>query len=745
VARTFALAALAGSLIAWNWFRLEEGSSSGAGALVVLLAISPALVRGWRRRIPVAVVAFLLAAGGAFQVSPSLGFPATLGSRFWQGFLEFYEVGLPFDPNVHPWMHGTIVVAVFVFTLLCAIAIAGREPQPAAIALLFGAGWPATLLTGNDVLRGAFLLAGMLVVLVGARGRMRGLQYVPAAIGLVVLAAVALSSSPALAKHGFLDWQKWDFYTRPAKPVSVSYVWNSSYSGFSFPKRKTVVLKIKASPRPHYWRVVPLAGVFAGHWQIDPTSQTLSDEALGEPGLVPAVAKVRQSWVEQRVTVEALRDKLLPAADSPVQFDAGNLGLVQYDPTGIAYLDSGLHRGDTYRVWSFEPQPTPAELARSRPLYPPAIRLQREYLEVEKDVWTPPFGTPDRARTMQQLFASPYPIAAYRPLYRKALRVAGGAKSPYAATVALESWFRTGGGFVYDQHPPQPHGLPALVDFVTRTHRGYCQHVAGAMALMLRYLGVPARVAAGFNSGSYDKGSGEWTVTDHNAHEWVEVWFRGWGWVPFDPTPGSGGLSGGYSSSSKAFDAAAAASVLAGKNGLAQFESRRPELGLPGDPLRLSADVPRTVVPKLKARSSQGVGTPGIVELILLVLAGVVLAIAAAKLVVRRARYLTRDPRRLAAACHREVRDILLDQGIEVPASATPSELAALAERKLEVSVPGLGPHATVARFGPPTAARQAARELRRSMRTLRRGVRRELTGVERARGLVSLRSLGLA
>src|SRR5204863_2026714 len=69
VARTFALAALAGSLIAWNWFRLEEGSTAGTGALVVLLAISPALVRGLRRRIPVAVVAFLLAAGGAFQVS----------------------------------------------------------------------------------------------------------------------------------------------------------------------------------------------------------------------------------------------------------------------------------------------------------------------------------------------------------------------------------------------------------------------------------------------------------------------------------------------------------------------------------------------------------------------------------------------------------------------------------------------------------------------------------------------------
>ena len=60
------------------------------------------------------------------------------------------------------------------------------------------------------------------------------------------------------------------------------------------------------------------------------------------------------------------------------------------------------------------------------------------------------------------------------------------------------------------------------------------------MALMLRMLGVPARVAAGFTSGEYDKGTGEWVVTDHNAHAWVEVWFPGFGWLPFDPTPGRG-------------------------------------------------------------------------------------------------------------------------------------------------------------------------------------------------------------
>ena len=53
---------------------------------------------------------------------------------------------------------------------------------------------------------------------------------------------------------------------------------------------------------------------------------------------------------------------------------------------------------------------------------------------------------------------------------------------------------------------------------------------------MLRYLGVPARVAVGFSSGTYN-GARRLAVTDHDAHAWVEVWFRGYGWLPFDPTP----------------------------------------------------------------------------------------------------------------------------------------------------------------------------------------------------------------
>jgi protein-glutamine gamma-glutamyltransferase len=57
------------------------------------------------------------------------------------------------------------------------------------------------------------------------------------------------------------------------------------------------------------------------------------------------------------------------------------------------------------------------------------------------------------------------------------------------------------------------------------------------MALLLRMSGIPARVVAGFSPGSFNRDSGEYRVRDLDAHSWVEVFFNGIGWVPFDPTP----------------------------------------------------------------------------------------------------------------------------------------------------------------------------------------------------------------
>ena len=75
-----------------------------------------------------------------------------------------------------------------------------------------------------------------------------------------------------------------------------------------------------------------------------------------------------------------------------------------------------------------------------------------------------------------------------------------------------------------------------LAQFLLKKHSGYCQMYSGAMAMVLRLHGIPARVAVGFTTG-LQSSQGPYVVTDHDAHSWVEAYFPGWGWQEFDPTP----------------------------------------------------------------------------------------------------------------------------------------------------------------------------------------------------------------
>jgi hypothetical protein len=67
---------------------------------------------------------------------------------------------------------------------------------------------------------------------------------------------------------------------------------------------------------------------------------------------------------------------------------------------------------------------------------------------------------------------------------------------------------------------------------------GYCEHYATLMAVLLRHRDIPARVAYGFLPGDLNEQTGVEFVTNSLAHAWVEVWFPGYGWFPFDPTGG---------------------------------------------------------------------------------------------------------------------------------------------------------------------------------------------------------------
>ncbi len=115
---------------------------------------------------------------------------------------------------------------------------------------------------------------------------------------------------------------------------------------------------------------------------------------------------------------------------------------------------------------------------------------------------------------------------------------AAGAATPYDQAKAIESWFQQKGRFNYTlTPPPAPAGVRPLDYFIFTSRKGFCQDFSTAMNVMLRMLGIPSRQMSGFGLGSYDEKTRQYTVNALDAHSWVEVFFPGYGWIPFEPTP----------------------------------------------------------------------------------------------------------------------------------------------------------------------------------------------------------------
>ena len=733
MARTLAVTAFPAMLIALFWLRLEARPVAGPEWLwVVFIALAPALAPILWLRLALMVPATLVALWVALDLPSTEGRPGffePVFRRFDDGFFDFYDVRVPFNGIEQPHMHGVLVVAIFGFCLALAQFAAARKPLPAVLTVIAGAAWPATLYPLDSTFYGAVILAAVLWVLAG----LRTARPLPALVAgtVLVLAAAGASTSAALAKDGILAWESWD-PNGPARQVSVSYVWDGKYDGIEFAKEKTTVLRIVGPERGLYWRATTLDQFDADRWLENPTplSTGPADGRLPSDPLLPARSLNPRTWVKQEVEVVALHDTHVVAATQPVALQGPQLGGVFNLSDGIVRVYGGLKRGQRYTAYSYSPRPEPAQLARVGPEYPPALD---RFLQIGR-TRTEPFGAAGRDARVDLLFGDERYLALwpYERLWNEAKRLRAGARTPYGAVVAIETWLRSTGGFAYDESPPPTGGLPPLAHFVTEGKRGYCQHFAGAMALMLRFLGIPARVAAGFTSGKYEDGG--WTVTDHNAHAWVEVWFPGYGWLAFDPTPGRGALAATYSASSSGFNAGDAAFAFGPQRGGVRG-------GGASELARLA--LKERLAERQQASRGKG-GSGGTMTLWLLL--GLVLvtggAIGAAKLVRRRLRYLTRDPRRLATAARRELADFLTDQGLAVSASATPDELRQLVRHELGVDARPFAAALAEARFGPPRASAAAARTARRELRPLLRVIRRGLGRPARLRGLVALRSL---
>jgi Transglutaminase-like superfamily/TgpA N-terminal domain len=747
-ARTLAVSSPVAVVVAVAWLRLEQ-PLGGLWRMIALLALALAAAAPRRRwlRLAAAVAATATAAqvavgvdlvpwrlddpGGGFGVVSSA---SSLGTRFGNGFDDFYSTHLPFDPRVHAAMHELVLSGLFLFALGVALLIAERRPVASALVLLVGAGWPTTLLAGSHgVAMGAAILAAALVVLAGLGSRRFSALALPAG-AVVMIGAVAVGSATA-ARHGLVRWQSWNLAHVAGSPTDVGFVWNANYGGLTWSGHPTTVLQVQSDKPPTYLRAAVLDDFNGDAWKLGPPRPADS--------LEPRAALQPRNQTREIVTVHALADTHLAGGSIPVHFEAaGGAPLVRFGP-GFAALNQELPQGFRYTVWSYTARPDAAALRRSPADYPSRLTLD-DLLDVGDGTTLPAFGTTGRSGDVDSIIAAQPRLHPYQPLARLAERVAGGARTPYGAVEDLQRWFLSSGTFHYSNHPTVIR--PALVGFVTKTHAGYCQYFAGAMALMLRYLGIPARVAVGFAGGSYDPTHHVWNVSDREAHAWVEVWFKGYGWLPFDPTPAAPGAAprqtqAGVPAAGKG-SGGAGSSAARGAAGAARNTSPA-ELKLRGDNGFADRSRPHQAssVPAVSLGSGHADRSRPVL-LLLAALAAAVGGIALTKTGFRLTRSARRDPRGVAAACRQELAGFLLDQRIEAPRSATLGELGELVKREFGISAETFVAAATAARFGPEETAVAASVSARSELRALLERARHGLSRRERLRGLFSLRSL---
>src|SRR5262245_38557903 len=355
VAKTALFSFLIGVLIAWNWGRLETNRSSGLILLMVLLGIAPALLPTRRLRLAGAGLALIAAWSIALDVRPyALG---TVLSRTGRGFLDFYDVLVPFDASEHRVMEGVVLLAVFVFTALASLAVAARRPLLASLVLVAGAGWPATIFPGHDDLGRGVLILALALALVARLGptTRRGAPQVLVGTALAVAALIA-SGWNGVARAQFLDWQNGDLSTKSGPSVSVEYVWKANYRGVNFPKKRTRVFTVKTDDqRAVYWRATTLDTFIDNAWK----EELLPEVAFRPPGepprnvltddpLLPRRARDDSTWSKATVRIDALRDRHVVSPSGPVAYQGDALSDVQFYSGGVATVSRPLSRGTQY-------------------------------------------------------------------------------------------------------------------------------------------------------------------------------------------------------------------------------------------------------------------------------------------------------------------------------------------------------------------------------------------------------------
>jgi transglutaminase-like putative cysteine protease len=262
---------------------------------------------------------------------------------------------------------------------------------------------------------------------------------------------------------------------------------------------------------PAYWRGLVFDTYQGGQWTASNRGYVELQPYVPPRLLPPAPPNNLGTFVQ---TFRVLRP--LPGVISaayPIQSLYVPVAALRQDAYGTFRTPSGLRPGETYSVVSYLPNLTAQELEKA----PFASGAPGgDYLD-------------DSALSQQA-----------RDLARQA--VEGHTETQFATVMALTNYLQS--TFQYSQQLGHvPAGRDPVDWFLFDVKIGYCEQFATAETLMLRSLGIPARLATGYSTGDYDPVLDQSVVRERDAHAWVEVWFPDHGWVPVDPSPGFSALA----------------------------------------------------------------------------------------------------------------------------------------------------------------------------------------------------------
>jgi transglutaminase-like putative cysteine protease len=539
----------------WMGMLAPAGWSRAWEAVGIVVLIVPALLLAARlphvwsqvaaAAVAVAAVALALLAGGIGDeyLRPDLW--GDLLAGVGRGIDSLPGVRVPYS-GLDEWviavigMGGTLLLVVA--ALLAFWPRRGRTgfPYAALLVLVTVYAVPAIVLDfEGEFIRGAALA---LLVVAFLRLERLGVRDAPAAaVGALVAALVALAAAPLLdGRQPWWDYESWAVET--ASDRAVTFSWNHDYSPLDWPRDGRELLRVKADI-PAYWKAVDL-DVFDGlTWRQDPRQR--GEDPTTQ---LPDVFTSRERWSQTiEVKLRNLRtDTFVGAGITSAVRGKGGYPI----GGGVFNAVDELGRGDGYVADVYTPRPTDRQLRTAGNSYEdwlrgylslfvpagPGVDSSVE-LDLDRVEW-PAWGSRVGPR-IEQLGAGPEragPVLRRSSLARSwalAKELKAEAETPFDYVQAVEGYLDS--GFAYSEQPPR--GSESLDGFLFDTKIGFCQQFSGAEALLLRMGGIPARVATGFSTGSFDEKQKEYVVRDLDAHSWVEVWFPSYGWVTRDPTP----------------------------------------------------------------------------------------------------------------------------------------------------------------------------------------------------------------